>query len=240
VATSTPRAAAIDKGTASPPMRLALTTDGCAPAPRADRSQRIQANEPVTKSFGPRFSPIRRANGWSGIRAASNDAAGRLFTSTEVAAATAAVPHTSRCDSSVEGPSHTRPKVPSVTGRRSASGSCAGDRSGWRRRPSSTRRSSTPDQPQNDATKRRPSPSKQHRRTPSRERSRSTSSLGVGAARATPRTGEKGATASDLQSKSVRTSPIAPATSNTRSRTPRRSVVGSSRTLSEFSRHPRT
>jgi hypothetical protein len=49
-----------------------------------------------------------------------------------------------------------------------------------------------------------------------------------------------GAPAGDLQFKSLRTPPIAPASSNTRSRTPRRSVVVSSRTLSKFSRHPRT
>jgi hypothetical protein len=45
------------------PRRAALATDGRAPAARAARSQRIQASEPVTNSFGPRLSPTRSANG---------------------------------------------------------------------------------------------------------------------------------------------------------------------------------
>src|SRR6202044_191781 len=71
--------------------------------------------DPVTNRFGPRFSPISNAKGGPGVRAASNDAAGRLLTSTELTAATAAVPHRSRWDRSAAGPDQSRPSGPSAT-----------------------------------------------------------------------------------------------------------------------------
>src|ERR1700690_2303216 len=105
----------MDSGTATAPIRLALAIDGCAPVSRAARSHRSQARDPVTNRFGPRFSPISNAKGWPGGQAASNDAAGKLLTSTELAAATTAVPRRSRWDRSTAGPDQSRPSVPSAT-----------------------------------------------------------------------------------------------------------------------------
>lgn len=56
-----PNATAIDKGTATRLRRAALVIEGVAPADRAARSHKNQANEPVTKRFGPMFNPTRRA-----------------------------------------------------------------------------------------------------------------------------------------------------------------------------------
>src|ERR1700722_15597291 len=85
---SMPSAAAIARGTAITPSRLAFATDGAPPADLAARSHSTHASDPVTNKFGPMLSPIRRANGCGGVRAARSDAAGRLFTSTLVPAAT--------------------------------------------------------------------------------------------------------------------------------------------------------
>ena len=115
VSTRAPRAAAIERGTATAPRRLALAIEGRAPAVRAARNHRNQAREPVTNRFGPRLSPTSIAKGWAGTRAAKSDAAGRLLSSTDETAATTAVPHRSRCDINVAGPDHTRPRVPSAT-----------------------------------------------------------------------------------------------------------------------------
>ncbi len=60
-------------------------------------------------------SPTRSAKGRCGTRAASNEAAGRLLTTTLAAAATAAVPHESRWASAADGPDHVRPSVPRAT-----------------------------------------------------------------------------------------------------------------------------
>ena len=56
------------------------------------------------------MSPTSIANGWAGTLAAKSEAAGRLLSSTDEAAATTAVPHRSSCDINVAGPDHTRPK----------------------------------------------------------------------------------------------------------------------------------
>ena len=69
----------------------------------------------MTNRFGPKLSPTSIAKGWAGTRAAKSDAAGRLLSSTDEAAATTAVPQRSRCDINVAGPDHTRPKVPRAT-----------------------------------------------------------------------------------------------------------------------------
>jgi hypothetical protein len=97
------------------PKRLARAIEGRAPAACAARSHRIQASDPVTKRFGPTFNPTRRANGCRGTRAANSDAAGRLLKTAAAPAATAAVAHRLRCESSVAGPDQARPAVPSAT-----------------------------------------------------------------------------------------------------------------------------
>src|ERR1700761_6843205 len=104
-------------GTLNTPRALAWRTLGCAPAFLAARSHRTHASDPVAKRFGPTLSPTRSSKGCGGVRAARSDAAGRLLTSTLVAAATAAVPQASRCESSVAGPDHDRPSVPKATAR---------------------------------------------------------------------------------------------------------------------------
>jgi len=50
------------------------------------------------------------AEGCTGERAASNDAAGRLLNNTAAQAATAPVPQTSRCDSAIAGPTTHGPR----------------------------------------------------------------------------------------------------------------------------------
>ena len=100
------RAAAIDKGTAMTPSLLAFARDGRAPAARAARSQSSQARDPVTNRFGPRSSPTSSAKGLDGTRAARTDAAGRLFTATEPAAAMVAVSQELRWERSSDGPGH--------------------------------------------------------------------------------------------------------------------------------------
>src|SRR5579863_10052369 len=115
VTASKATAAAIDSGTATTPMRLALAIDGSAAADRAVRNHNNQARDPVTNRFGPRFSPMSKEKGCWGVREDSRDAAGRLLTTTVVPAAKKAVPHAPRCESRVAGPDHARPKVPSET-----------------------------------------------------------------------------------------------------------------------------
>src|ERR1700724_1998577 len=101
----------MDNGTATRPRPLALLSDGLAPALFATRIHRNHASDPVTKRFGPRFSPTRSENGCGGVRAAKSDAAGRLFAVTEVSAATPAVAQRSRCDRRCAGPDQRRPSV---------------------------------------------------------------------------------------------------------------------------------
>ena len=106
---------------------------------RAARNHRTHAREPVTKRFGPTFSPISRLNGCGGRRAASNDAAGRLLTRTLVSAPVAAAPQAPRCASRVAGPSQAASSVPSATADPSSPTSTGRPKYSrarrWRRRP---------------------------------------------------------------------------------------------------------
>lgn len=62
VRASTASAAAMDKGTATTPMRLARAIDGLAPVPRAARSHKSHASDPVTNRLSLRRRRLDQAD----------------------------------------------------------------------------------------------------------------------------------------------------------------------------------